>query len=105
MIKQSGNLTAYYLAILNWIETGESVFPFSHSVALCGNAFAFCDDSINANAARMLIEEMQMQFVAAGLNDLLPFNDTSAGDTPFRNEIFKYRNPKRLQWIKDRAII
>lgn len=104
MIEQSGNLTAYYLAILNWIETGKSVFPFQEDYGLCGNAFQFTGEN-GVQKADMLIEEMRGHFANAGLDHILPFNNVLAGETPFRSEVFKYQNPKRLQWIKNHASI
>lgn len=103
MIYQSGNLTAYYLAILNWIETGESVFPFDTTYGLCGNAYVFCRQ--DEAATKVLVKEMQSQYEQAGLFYLLPFNDEGKGDVPYLDEANKYQNPKRLQWIKDHARI
>lgn len=103
MIYQSGDLSAFYLAILNWIETGESVFPFDHRVGLCGNTYMFVGNG-NYCKARMLIEEMKHQFHQAKLDVNWPFN-TGEDAVHYKSERNKYQNPKRLQWIKDHAII
>lgn len=101
MIEQSGNLTAYYLAILNWVETGESVFNFDKGMGLCGNTVRFT----SKEQARLLTAELQSQLVCAGLDEHLPFNNTEMDEIPYSLEHDKYQNPKRLQWIKYHAHI
>lgn len=101
MIYQSGDLSAFYLAILNWIESGESVFPFDQRVGLCGNTYMFAGNG-NSGKARMMIEEMKQHFRLAKLDVNWPFN---TGGILYRQETNKYQNPKRLQWIKDHAHI
>lgn len=104
MIQQSGNLTAFYLAILEWIETGESVFDFNKATGLCSNTYRFVGRDQNSQA-KQLIEEMVFQFRDAGLSQLLPFNNDSNDDPDYHDELDKYQNPKRLQWVKDHATI
>lgn len=101
MIEQSGNLTAFYLAILNWIETGDSVFNFDKGMGLCGNTSRFT----SKEQARHLTAELQSQLACAGLNEHIPFNDAEEGDIPYSLEHDKFQNPKRLQWIKYHAHI
>ena len=102
MKQQSELLTAFYRAYLAWAETGErSEYRFRDAVGLCANLNRFL--SVEDHTADTL-EEMENQFVEAGLDLCYPFNNGDLWD--YKDEMRNNKatsNTQRMKWVREHA--
>lgn len=102
MKQQSELLTAFYRAYLAWVENGEgSKYRFRDAVGLCANLNRFL--SVEDPTADTL-EEMEDQFVQAGLDLCYPFNNGEHQD--YQDEMQSHEatsNVQRMKWVRDHA--
>lgn len=105
MITQSLKLKQFYTELQAWIDAG---FPehahFHPNMGLCSNLndwieFNQYDDDI----FHALNTELTQQFIAAGLNNVFPFNPISVHGKTTYTIGFKYDNEARLTWVKEHA--
>lgn len=92
---QSKELTEFYIALQEWLDHGADSVSFHREYGLCDNLAVY--HGIYAK----VIDEMKEQFTSENLHRVYPFNEDS---TEFDEECETstcYKNPKRLQWIKD----
>lgn len=96
-MKSSPFLLAFYEA---WI--GETEYPNWQRCngGLCINLYEFADAMYpNRGVAGGYLDEMQEQFLDAGLNPHIPFNDHIHG---YREELYNqacHTNELRVQWV------
>ena len=99
-MKSSPFLLAFYKA---WI--GETKHPNwqRYNGGLCMNLYEFaCAMYPNQRIAGGYLDEMREQFLDAGLNPEVPFNDHLHG---YREELYNHAchtNKLRIQWVKNR---
>lgn len=102
MKQQSQLLKAFYQAYLSWAETGKpSKYGFRDAVGLCPNLNRFL--SVEDPTADTL-EEMEDQFVEAGLNLCYPFNNGEHWE--YKDEMQSHKatsNVQRMKWVRDHA--
>lgn len=102
MNQQSQLLKAFYQAYLSWAETGEtSKYGFRDAVGLCANLNRFL--SVEDPTADTL-EEMEDQFVEAGLDLCYPFNNGEHWE--YKDEMQSHKatsNIQRMKWVRDHA--
>lgn len=88
-------LRDFYSAYDEWINSGAPEgSPFARGVGLCANLFDY--------VASTVLEDLHAQFVAAGLDEKLPFN---ASESEFVAESGRgecYINPARVAWVRAR---
>lgn len=95
-------LKQFYKDIQAWINEGcpkNNSFKFYYTKGLCSNLKMWQVDS-GYNNLDNLHSFLEDQFISAGLPSDYPF-DLCAGT--YANEINKYTNPKRLQWILEHS--
>lgn len=102
MKQQSELLTAFYRAYLAWAENGEGAkYRFRDAVGLCANLNRFLSvEDPQADA----LEEMEDQFVQAGLDLSYPFNNGEHQD--YHDEMQSHKatsNVQRMKWVRDHA--
>lgn len=98
---QSKLLTQFYNDINTWISNGCPKYTncFYSGAGLCSNLIQWVFyNKISFSTYITLDKEMTNQFKAAGLSDILPFNQGSDYTTEE-----KYKNPARLEWIKSHS--
>ncbi len=100
-MNQSKELTTFYKAMHEWINAG---FPesevFKGYYGLCNNLVKFCEDMDHSDY--VLQQEMEHQFIDAGLDQYVPFNNIG-GMPSFFKEVHHYKNPLRINWIREHA--
>ncbi|EMI5830830.1 TPA: hypothetical protein ACP7Q5_004810 [Escherichia coli] len=114
------DLILFHREILRWIEDGcPEHASFMDRMGLCLNAEVWLYDRMSEQPeawkkSREFRQALINQFVIAGLHDTYPFNefvppagneDDALAARAFREYLHevKYRNPRRLKWIRDVA--
>ena len=99
---QSPELTQFYRDYLAWIDAGapEPHEVFSRSEALCVNyqSWQIAKDTLDAS-----LYKFGLQFTAAGLSTLSPFNSELADLIDEQNRAACHLNPKRIAWVRTRV--
>lgn len=101
MKQQSELLTAFYRAYLSWAEGEPSKYGFRNLTGMCANVNRFL--SVEDPTAEIL-EEMEDQFVDAGLDVSYPFNNGNTRD--YKDEMRNSKatsNIQRMKWVRDHA--
>jgi len=95
----SPTLQEFYNEIHKWIQAGCVDDTFDRSNGLCDNLVDWRDSEDSSRC----VDEMQAQFIDAGLHPFYPFNSTrlTYDLEAASNNIFT--NPARLNWIKQHA--
>lgn len=96
-MKQSALLTAFYMAVLRYIKTGENLHEFTRFKPLCSLLHSFAS---NREQWNQLYNEMRQQFEDAGLSRVHPFNAAYGELLQYHDH---YQNPKRVAWVVDHA--
>jgi hypothetical protein len=101
---QSELLTQFYQAYAGWLDAGapEGII-FSRQRGLCWSAVEWIS-ATGKTGTDALLEEMDHQFVAAGLDPTFPFNNGSVqqfGREKVTNS--KHLNEQRIQWVREHA--
>ena len=116
-MKQSKELTNFYRAYLNWLNAGAPIaneydFKRTHGICCCITEFieveyAHKQENDHRKIISKMIDEIQSQFLLAGLEKWLPFN--KFGDVDGIDYLYEvlngtcHLNPKRIQWVKGHA--
>lgn len=88
----SEELKAFYKAYAEWLDSGApDRKPFRHRKGLCYSLDEWSDYNFD------LSDEMQQQFIDAGLSCLYPFDEDSS---VFRLDENKHLNPARVAWVR-----
>lgn len=109
-MKQSPKLLEFYVALQAWIDSGFEVNPFGFTANTgnCYNLKLFMENDVSGDYYGNLLHEMTQQFIDAGLDCSIPFNQGN-GDNPvdmrsYVQERNRYtHNLKRLAWIKEHS--
>ena len=102
-------LTQFYNEMQAWVDAGCPAGSISTSYGLCTNlrVYVWATRGITPKEVDdrilQLLEELQKQFVAEGLDLTYPFNEGFVDFDIETNSCTKYQNPKRLDWIKRHA--
>jgi hypothetical protein len=105
---QSTELTQFYQAYLEWLETGcppHPVFFKGFGLCRCLVDFMIGVHSYSRESAVIVFKrELQQQFQEAGLDYLFPFNNGSrVAYIDESEELLTHANPQRIQWVKEHA--
>lgn len=109
-MKQSSKLFEFYMALQAWIDSGFQVNPFGFvtDTGICYNLKKFMEHDASGDYYGNFLHEMTQQFIDAGLDRSIPFNQGD-GDNPvdmqsYVQERGRYiHNLKRLAWIKEHS--
>jgi hypothetical protein len=107
MVNQSVELTGFYRMYRAWLNMGAPPSRiFQRSNGLC-IALAGYTEQLGMRSANheVLSNEMDTQFIIAGLNPNFPFNEKlpDGGNTYWceRETRTMHLNPKRIKWVED----
>lgn len=101
--KQSKELTAFYRAYNEWLDSGASYFKdnpygFLPRLGLCYALRKYCE---NNSSYKVLSKEMKSQFIKSGRNKIYPFGEKEYNNSAdFGGEPCCYQ-PERVKWVKD----
>ncbi|HAM3727881.1 TPA: hypothetical protein IBL10_002261 [Escherichia coli] len=99
------HLYDFYVAYNQWLKNGAPETEeegFIRGVGLCTNVYDYFE-SIGADC-EVALEQLHADFVANGLNELLPFNEDNAH---YQEECRLERchlNPGRVAWVEKHCI-
>lgn len=96
-------LLCFYAAYHTWLCSGAPHrFPFSRRCGLCVNLWDYCEDvGLPMWVVRAACAQLHKDFVRAGLDARLPFNESG---NHYNTESFKqtcHENPARIKWVRD----
>lgn len=97
-MKTSAALLKFYMAYNEWLETEDDTFFCGYG--LCANAWDFYVDEHDLGDS--ILEEMHAQFIEAGLDEQLPFNEDSADYRAEKHAGTCHHNILRIGWVKAR---
>lgn len=92
-------LRCFYVAYDGWLKSGANdggIFTFE--AGLCANAYDYFQN-IGVDSTGPL-NEMHAAFVAAGLNEKLPFNESPEQYAEEQSRGGCYANPSRVEWVR-----
>ena len=96
------HLKQFYLEMYHWINNKECKYKFSPTVGMCCNLHRYAVASnVQPPQRTKLMDMLSGQFINAGLNEDFPFND--GFKYKYDNEVDKYSNQQRIDWIKKHA--
>lgn len=99
MFEQSVELTNFYNEYYAWIKEGA---PDTHPIfyngrGLCGNLYYYI--KAHPSAAGMIgLDEMEAQFLAAGLSKSYPFGEREYNRASKNNT--HHLDPNRIRWVE-----
>lgn len=92
-------LRCFYVAYDGWLKNGANDGGiFNSETGLCANAYDYFKE-IGVDSAGPL-NEMHAAFVAAGLNEKLPFNESPEQYAEEQSRGGCYANPSRVEWVR-----
>ncbi|MDK9585436.1 hypothetical protein [Lelliottia wanjuensis] len=95
-------LRCFYVAYDGWLKNGANdggIFTFE--AGLCANAYDYFQN-IGVDSTGPL-NEMHAAFVAAGLNEKLPFNESPEQYAEEQNRGGCHANPSRVEWVRSQV--
>lgn len=105
MNKERMLLLSFYLAYEAWVDAGaQPDGVFSRYSGLCGNLYDWCNAQKLEPYRCSLLDMMHADFVAAGLDEKLPFNrPVSRSERSYTTEqryCACYKNKARIEWVR-----
>ena len=95
-------LHGFYIAYDLWLKNGAGPGGvFSQSYGLCANIFDYLTSiGVPCEAA---LEQLHIDFISAGLNEALPFNESKEHYHEERRRNECHMNPARVAWVREQA--
>lgn len=96
-------LYGFYIAYDLWLSNGAKPGGvFSRNYGLCANLFDYLT-SIGASSEAAL-EQLHADFRSAGLNEVLPFNESNGHYHEEKRNNMCHVNPARMAWVRAQMV-
>ncbi|HAI0053294.1 hypothetical protein [Escherichia coli] len=96
-------LYGFYIAYDLWLSNGAKPGGvFSRNYGLCANLFDYLT-SIGASSEAAL-EQLHADFRSAGLNEVLPFNESKGHYYEEKGNNMCHMNPARMAWVRAQMV-
>lgn len=96
-------LYGFYIAYDLWLSNGEKPGGvFSQSYGLCANLFDYL--TLIAAPSEAVLEQLHTDFRSAGLNEVLPFNESKGHYYEEKENNKCHMNPARAAWVRAQMV-
>lgn len=90
-------LLQFLIAYMNWLYTGAQRMPFNRANGLCGNISRYFGYTYKASLLKSHIKEL---FLEAGMDGILPFNDSFHDYEIESDRNLCHKNVYRNSWVQ-----